>query len=429
MKIFRSFSLALAVLLVCSLLCACGITRVSVSPVLPTSALDPAPDDSGGTDTSAAEEIPPAARSLPAETGSDGAPSVSAALPAEQAEPEPSPSADPAPAQASGVFFTAPDTLRMSNFMLGSRYVHDGKTLYGSRHDTDGSPYFCRMKFTESTKGMYVRETDRIESGVDVTCLVLSENRLFAVRTECASGASAIVRYTFDADGQPAMTRLYSGTCDYLSLCGERLYFTDGDDHLLSMDTDGGDLKQVVADRSVFFPYLISEDLLLFQDDADGETLHLRRLSTGADLRISSGRTYEYVLSGTDLYYSLVPDETDEYVDMRSHLCKADLSPVLSTGDLSPEAEQLIRTEQSECWKGTRFCINGDRINASNYRNESLSDWNLLSDDEYETGFTSACQYVSGNFEIFYDYDTEGLVSKVLFYEPDVKRASYIELG
>lgn len=419
MNKYRTKKLILFLLAACMLAAgsACGITRVSASPVLPTSALS---SPSGSPDVRNAEE------------------SVQPVLPA--SEPKAYSSVMPvmedviktdglAGDSASGIFFTAADTRRMSNYMLGSMFVHSGKTLYGSRHTENGDPYFCRMKYTAGSKGMYVRETEMIESGVDVRYLSLVDENLFYIRTDLETGASSIVKYPVSEESGGALKVLYNGTCDYLFLRSGRLYFTDGDNHLLSMNTDGGDMKQIAADKEIFFPYLISDDILLFQDDSDGETLHLRHLPSGNEIRISDVRTYEYVLSGTDLYYSGVEDETDDYTDMRARLFRADLGNLLDGRDRASLSASDVVTERSELFMGTRFSVNGDHLNASNYRSALLSEWDTLSDNEYEVGYTAACQYVSENFEVFYDYNSEGLVDRVLFYEPSVKRSSYIELG
>ena len=77
---------------------------------------------------------------------------------------------------------------------------------------------------------------------------------------------------------------------------------------------------------------------------------------------------------------------------------------------------------------GPRFCISGNHLNASNYKTVPLSQWEELSDNAWETGYTSACQYVAEDYEIFYDYDDQSRITKMLFYEPALKRPGYIEL-
>lgn len=391
------------------LFCGCGLTRVSVSPVLPTSAL---------TEDENRQPDPEISRSLD-ETLNFSAPSSAPAA-------SPSPTEKPV---SSGVYYSPEDTRSMSNYMLGGRFVHDGKVLYGSRHDENGDAYLSRMKFTAGSGGMYVRESEAIETGLDARYLYLSDEYLFYLRTDSVTEKTSIIRYALGEELPEKRKVLYSGTCDYFFMRGDTLYFTDGDNHLMSMDTDGGSLKQLVSDKEIFFPYLISDELLLFQDDADGETLHIRHLPTSSELRLTDERTYEYVLSGTDLYWSGVSDEFDDFLYMRSRLRRSDLSEVLSGEGFPANAGGEIRTMKSELYKGTAFSINGSHINGSNFKTVPLDSWYTLSDNQYETGFTAACQYVSDSFEIFYDYDDAGLINRMLFYEPAFKRASYIELG
>lgn len=323
--------------------------------------------------------------------------------------------------------FTADMTRDMSNYMLENRFVHTGKTLYGSKHSTDGSPYLCAMKFTAGKNGMYVRETDVIETGIDAKYLILNNGSLYYLRTDSATGETSIVRRPADSEkDDSAPQTLYRGTCDSLFLHGDKLYFTDADSHLISISLDGKTMSQIVSDKAVCYPYLISDSFVLFQDDADGETLHIRYLPTGFDMRISDGCIYEYICSGQYLYY---PEEVSD--DGRANMCRIDLNEFLESFDShSPPSQPFgFVRERSEKYMGTRFSINGDHINASNYKTAPLSAWQTLEDDQYEAGYTSACQYVTADFEIFYDYNEDGLIDRVLFYEPAEKRPGYIEIG
>ena len=64
---------------------------------------------------------------------------------------------------------------------------------------------------------------------------------------------------------------LYDGMCDYLQIHDGRLYFTDADYHFVSTDMEGNDL-QTVVDKEIYYPYFISGDWIVFQDDADDES-------------------------------------------------------------------------------------------------------------------------------------------------------------
>ena len=323
------------------------------------------------------------------------------------------------------VSFSSADTLRMSNYMLSGRFTHEKKLLYGSGHDEAGQPMLCRMKFTAGQSGMYVREREVLDKAIDAQYLALDGGWLYYLREELPGGKKSICRVPAAFGASVEKEVLYGESCDFLSMRNGRLYFTDAENHLLSMKTDGSDRKTELADKQIFYPYLITDDLLLYQDDADGESLRMRYLPTGFELKISDGHVYSFILRGSDLWF-LRADEGE-----KCRLCRADLNEFLSDFHPleRPDASFCFTLEEADGYTGPVFSINGDHINASNYRTASVSSWKTLSDNAWEKGFTAACQYVTDDFEIFYDYDENGLVTQMLFYEPGLKRSSYIEMA
>ena len=320
------------------------------------------------------------------------------------------------------VNFSENETRAMSNYMLGNRFVHTGKTLFGSRHDEYGEAYLCRMKFTAGQKGMYVRETEPIERQVDAQYLTLDSGFLYYLR-EKPDGSTAVARLPLTGGSAPEI--LYAKECDFLFLRGERLYFTDDAHHLLSAAKDGTDVKTILADKAIYYPYLISDDLLLFQDDADQESLRMRYLPTGFELKVSEGHVFSFILQGSQLYFLRANDGEGE----KCRLCRISLNDFLSGFDPAghPDAAYSFRTEVAENAMGPRFSVNGSHLNASNYSTVQLEQWTELADSVWEEGYTSACQYTADGWEIFYNYNKEGLITDMLFYEPVLRRAGYIE--
>ena len=324
------------------------------------------------------------------------------------------------------VSLSAEETLRMSNYMLSGRFIHEKKLLYGSGHDAAGQPFLCRMKYTAGQNGMYVREREIIEQAVDAQYLALDGGRLYYLRENCSDGKTAVCSVLAAEGASTEVQVLYDAPCDFLSLRKGRLYFTDAENHLLSVKEDGTDLKTELADKAVFYPYLLTDDLLLYQDDADGESLKMRYLPTGFELRISQGRIFSYIVKGSEIWFLRAGEGDGE----KCRLCRADLNEFLSGFDplARPDAAFSFTTEEADGFMGPVFSINGDHINASNFRTEALSNWKALSDNAWEKGFLGACQYVAGDYEIFYNYNEQGLVSSMLFYEPGLKRSGYIEI-
>lgn len=293
--------------------------------------------------------------------------------------------------------YTREQSARMASFMLGGRFTSSGKTLYGSKHTADGAPYLCAMKFTAGKNGMYVRDTAALDEGCDASYLCLAGENLYYIRTDNKTGERSIrkVPAAFGTSGAPGT--VYSGECDFLQIAGERLYFTDEQHHLISTDTDGKDVKEILTDKGIYYPYLAAEGLLFYQDDAGGESLHMRYLPTGFDIEVAKGKTAEYTVSGGEIYY-YASEDGENYL-----LKKTDMNSFLSSFEPAggPNAGYRFSAEPAE---GNESLIDGQR----------------------ESG--EVCQYICESFEIYYEYSEEGLVKASLFYEPSEKRTGYIEV-
>ena len=324
------------------------------------------------------------------------------------------------------ISFSVEETLRMSNYMLSGRFIHEKKLLYGTRHDEAGLPMLTRMKYTAGQSGMFVRETEEIDRGVDAQYLALSGNWLYYLRADLSDGKTAVCRIPSAFGAAAEKEVLYDSPCDFLSWRNGRLYFTDAEQHLLSMKEDGSDLRTELADKQIYYPYLLTDDLLLFQDDADGESLRMRYLPTGFELRVSEGHVYGFVVQGSVLWFLRAAEGDGE----KCRLCRADLNEFLAGFNPldRPDASFRFTFEEADGYMGPLFSVSGDHINASNYRTAAVGNWKTLSDNAWEKGFLAACQYVAAEFEIFYDYNEEELVKSMLFYEPEVKRSGYIEI-
>ncbi len=111
-----------------------------------------------------------------------------------------------------------------------------------------------------------------------------------------------------DIDGSDPQV-LYEGECSYLSVTDDRLFFTDASNRLLSISPEGGE-PQIVLDKAVYYSYALDNDWILYQDDADSESLHLYHLPEGLDFPLNSERSYEPVLCGSLLFYTTIIDDT-----------------------------------------------------------------------------------------------------------------------
>jgi len=252
--------------------------------------------------------------------------------------PTPTPTPDPRLALDAWESFPVYDpeeALTMSGWMNdGAGLVEDG-VYYGR--------FFMAGKRGGVTIALPLREngTD-IRAGVwrvlDETCssrcLQKAGDTLFYVKDYGSEsrGEGGLVRVNTDGSGYRL---LYEGSCGCLNLRGDRLFFTDGENRLISTDLDGGD-RQVILDKAVFYAYFLSQDWLLFQDDADNESLHLLHFPSGAELKLNDEQSYRPILAGRQLFYMIYEKERDSYRLCRVDLSAWEMATDLASGDLFP---------------------------------------------------------------------------------------------
>ena len=135
---------------------------------------------------------------------------------------------------------------------------------------------------------------------------------------------------------------------------------------------------------------------MIFQDDADGEALHLYNTTHGTELNITYEPSYTPIMDGNYLYY------TDMYED-QYYLCQIDMSnPELFRGDASenPLLDGVYMIDDTHF-----YCYNNVNVEKAN--------WKDLKDKDDTV--TVQEMYVSKDYSIHHEYDAEGLISsKVL---------------
>ena len=119
--------------------------------------------------------------------------------------------------------------------------------------------------------------------------------------------------------GKTKVETLYTGTCDYLQVTKDGIFFTDEKNHYCRIDFDGKN-KKTILEKKTFFPYRVSSKFLIYQDDEDGETLHVYNLKNSKDKKISDVKSYNPMLCGDFLYF-YTPGSGE---DMK-YICRIDM--------------------------------------------------------------------------------------------------------
>jgi len=95
---------------------------------------------------------------------------------------------------------------------------------------------------------------------------------------------------------------IISGGCDWLQLSGGKLYYCDESGRYCRAELDGSGAT-VLMDESVYYPYYM-DGVVLYQSELDGESLHLRWLSDGADMKLTDAPSYAPVILDDTIYYT-----------------------------------------------------------------------------------------------------------------------------
>lgn len=172
---------------------------------------------------------------------------------------------------------------------------------------------------------------------------------------------------------------LYDKYVEYMQIYDGKLYFTDENSHYCSMDLDGKNITPIIEDREVYYPYQLGDGWMVFQDDADGETLHIYHIGEKIEKKITEIRSYTPMISGEYLYFQTTEDSKHYYLG-RVNL-------------------RTWETEISEYANNGKIFIDGDYLFAeSTYY--TLDEWNQELDQDLES-----CEYgyfySDGNYRVY----------------------------
>lgn len=260
------------------------------------------------------------------------------------------------------VRFTPEQSIDLSNFMLSGRYAFlDGK-LYGyySESSTDRRLISYDYDPTQPKESRLTGFTQMDEGGTPCF-LQMANGYLYYICM--GDDGSTLRRINPDGSGK---TVLYDRDCNYLQVCGDTMYFTDENYRLVSANLDGQNVTTLI-DKDVYFPYCLGDGWFLFQDDADGESLHIANPEAGYEQRLSTDKVYGYALDGEYLYFV----DVDDYENYTGHLTRINLA--------------TMETEVSETVMNVTVLIADCRIWSESYGiSEETENWMRLEDGSWD---------------------------------------------
>lgn len=301
--------------------------------------------------------------------------------------------------------FTPEQTREMSNFSNGGLYYAD-EFLYGRLYPVSGS--YLRMGTVElNDDGEPVTSGTAVflDGDVSPSYMCRYDDSLYYVRKDNSEVLYSIARIFTDGTG---LQVLYEGAdCNYLQIHNERLYFTNADHLFVSTDMNGDDIH-IIIDKEVFFPYFIDKYWILYQDDADTESLHLFNIDSRYDIKLNDMQSYVPVITGSELFYLGVPDGEENY-----HICHMDLSGIeLEAEDGITEYVLGREVETGEMDVYTLF-TDGEYIYGANNTVASIDDWRSFTDGGY-LYLSENCCYLHDGWALGYQLNSNGAVKNIL---------------
>lgn len=280
--------------------------------------------------------------------------------------------------------FDSNETSAMSSFMAGGWYIVKDDVLYGLTHVNDNQPKLGATPFGMKGDFPEFEETKVLDENGCVNYMQMEGDYLYYIRDYKEICCVKI-------DGSDAKT-LYTGDCDYLQIYDGRLYFTDAEYHFVSTDMDGQDLKTVV-DKEIYYPYFICKDWLVFQDDADNESLHLYNVTVGEEFNLTNMPAYKPILDGTYLYY--MSGQEDAY-----NLCRMDIS----------NPDSLKEERSDKLLLSSEYMIDDQDIYVVNNTAREKEQWKEITTTGDAVTMTQV--YVSEGYTISHEFDQDGLITR-----------------
>lgn len=226
---------------------------------------------------------------------------------AENAETE---AEDADPYESLVIDFTPAQTGAMSTFMSAGHYAVDGDSIYGHAFGSDGTVELVRMDLKQVGDFVEVIGSNVLDKGYAPTYVTLYGNDVYYIRY----GQPGIYKVGQEG-GEPEL--VVPDAADYLQIRKDKLYYCNADYRFCEAELDGSNVTTVI-DKEVYFPYFINDDWMIYQDDADDESLYLRHIQGDVDFPICPIPTYSPVIYGSDLYCvtSSNGDKTLAKIDM-----------------------------------------------------------------------------------------------------------------
>lgn len=287
--------------------------------------------------------------------------------------------------------FTPAETAAMSTFMSGGFYGGEGSSIFGEAYTSDGTVEFVRFDLSPNGSFADVDSYTVLEKGVVPTYVTVYGDDVYYIHSGDDCGL-----YKVPKDGGTPQL-LIGDAAAYLQIRGDKLYYCDTNYTFMQAELDGSNASPVM-DKEVYYPYFVNDQWLIYQDDADDESLHLRHARSGEDITLCPIPSYSPVIYGSDLYFvaSSNGEKTLAKIDMTYTPDSMDNFSI-EYGEL-PEYADITIGADGDLYFGLDFGYSIDRWkDAEN------------ADETYEMFY----RYLSEEYELYWEFNEQGLITGI----------------
>lgn len=202
-------------------------------------------------------------------------------------------------------------------------------------------------------------------------------------------------------------TKLADGN-GYLTVKGDKMYFTNLENKFVVTDLEGKN-EEVILDKEVYYPYLVDDNWIIYQDDADNESLHIYSMSDKLDFKLNDEPSYNPVIFENFVYFTVHASENESAYN----IARIDLAGYKVNGK-----DVTFTMEKGENLMGSNFKIDYneefgfEQISGMNGASgHDIAKWTDCKDDAYDK-LTEEYLFLSKDIDAYIKYNDEGQTAK-----------------